>query len=524
MAQTLHIFKKDVRRHWPEVLISLALLAFFARRELRLWRTPFEYGSISPYFFVLSGRYIPFLLVLSWIFLILRVVQSETLVGDRQWWVTKPYVWWQLLLSKLFFVFVVIWAPLFCVQVLLLHHAGFSILSNLGPLFLMQFTLPIVLLVSALALASLTRNLPQALLGMGILVVVLIIGLWIDSISSHMMGDSPAFLDTVELLLIFGSITLVPVWQFARRKTWASRIIVAASVGAATVLSLIPFGGRVEQSYPVLAAKDARVQFAFPPIPESQDNPSNLRSVTSETALSIPVNVSGVAPSSVVFIDGMKITVDSPSDSHWTRGWVSEYQQLWPGSQRQNLSYAVKRAEYEKVKEKALNLHIQLALSEYQEVDAKTLILPADTFRDSDLGICRLRVVGYRVLECRKPFHSPAYAGRFDAPNSACGSARRFPNNSGVNLDVAYAWALPADEIFPDPGLSPVVDYQIGFNPVSRIPDASSTSRVEYSVASLCPGAEIHLARPVFKGRFRIQLELPAVRIQNLVERFTFSF
>ena len=125
MIQFLHVFKKDVRHHWPEILISLALLGLYTHHELSPRQTPSEYASISPFFFALSGRYIPFFLVLSWIFLILRVVQSETLVGDRQWWATKPYIWWQLLLSKLLFFFVIIWVPLFHVQLLLLHHAGF---------------------------------------------------------------------------------------------------------------------------------------------------------------------------------------------------------------------------------------------------------------------------------------------------------------------------------------------------------------------------------------------------------------
>ena len=190
MIQFLRIFRKDVRRHWPEILISLALLALYTHHELRLWQTSPEYISISFFLFDLSGRYIPFFLALSWVFLILRVIQSETLVGDRQWWVTKPYVWWQLFLSKLLFIFVVIWVPLFHVQLLLLHHAGFSVLRNLGRLFLMQFTLPLVLFVFSFALASLTKNLAQALLGVGIFVVVIIAGLWLDSLSGHMTGDS----------------------------------------------------------------------------------------------------------------------------------------------------------------------------------------------------------------------------------------------------------------------------------------------------------------------------------------------
>lgn len=43
-------------------------------------------------------------LILFWVFLTLRVVHGETLVGDRQWWVTKPYEWWKLLLAKELFL------------------------------------------------------------------------------------------------------------------------------------------------------------------------------------------------------------------------------------------------------------------------------------------------------------------------------------------------------------------------------------------------------------------------------------
>jgi hypothetical protein len=31
MKETLHIFKKDLRRHWPEIVVSLILLGFYAR-------------------------------------------------------------------------------------------------------------------------------------------------------------------------------------------------------------------------------------------------------------------------------------------------------------------------------------------------------------------------------------------------------------------------------------------------------------------------------------------------------------
>jgi len=42
-----------------------------------------------------------------------------------------------------------------------------------------------------------------------------------------------------------------------------------------------------------------------------------------------------------------------------------------------SLSYEVARKEYEKIKTKPLNLHIELALSEYQEADARILLVPS---------------------------------------------------------------------------------------------------------------------------------------------------
>src|SRR5437016_5430677 len=63
MNQILHIFKKDARRHWPEILISIALLALFTRHELHPWQNSNAFSSLSPYFFILATR--PLLCTLS---------------------------------------------------------------------------------------------------------------------------------------------------------------------------------------------------------------------------------------------------------------------------------------------------------------------------------------------------------------------------------------------------------------------------------------------------------------------------
>lgn len=523
MNQILHIFKKDIRRHWPEILISLTFLALFARRQLKPWPLEPDFVSVRYLFFFQFTRLITPLLVIFWVFLILRVVHSETLVGDRQWWVTKPYVWWKLLLAKLFFLFVFISVPLFHVQLLLIHHAGFPVLSNLGPLVLAQFTLPCVIMICAFALAALTRNLVQALLGVGIVIVVIIAGLWLDSLFSHMTGDSFPFIDTLETLVLFGSLVLVPIWQFARRRAWASRIILAATTSFLLVISTIPLARTVEQSYPLLSADKSPVQFSIPHVPESQGNPSGSLPFTSDTMFSISLNVYGVTPGTVVLIDGMKLSADLPSGSQWTHGWTTQYHQVWPGTQRETLTYEVKRKQYEEIMSKPLNLRIELAFSEYREADSRTLVLPATTFHDDQFGICRLHPLALSSVQCLKPFNSPSFLARFDAPNSPCRSTRRFPDSSPTNLDIAYAWSYAQEKFMPDPGLNPIVQYAISFNSTSKPSAPVSATQAEYSVPTLCPGAEIHVARPVLTRKFRVQLDLPNARLEDLVDRGAFA-
>src|SRR6202158_895539 len=136
MNQILHIFKKDARRHWPKFCTSAPLLPLFPRHELHPWQNTNAFSSLSPYFFILAGHYITPATILFWAFLIIRVAQGESLVGDRQWRVTTPCGWWNLLAAKLLFVLILISVPLFHVHLLLLHQFGFPILPNLSTLLL----------------------------------------------------------------------------------------------------------------------------------------------------------------------------------------------------------------------------------------------------------------------------------------------------------------------------------------------------------------------------------------------------
>ena len=150
--------------------------------------------------------------------------------------------------------------------------------------------------------------------------------------------------------------------------------------------------------------------------------------------MNIPVNISGVAPRTVVLLNGMKVVVDAPQDSRWSRGWKRQYGEVWPEDRRKDLTYEVDRGEYEKIK------------------------------------------------------------------------------------TISHAWEYPNTFDFPDPGLNPVTDYSIIFGPSFVLRDANNTAPQKQQVVHLCPGSEIRLARPVSKRQVRIQLDMPDVRLQDLVE------
>ena len=520
MNQILHIFKKDAHRHWPEILISLALLAFFTRHELHPWQNSNAFSSLSPYFFILAGRYITPATILFWAFLIIRAVQGESLVGDRQWWVTKPYEWWNLLAAKLLFILIFISVPLFHVHLLLLHQFGFPILPNLSTLLLTQLALYFVLFLPALLLASLTKNFGQLLLTAACILLVGAGIAWLATkIPSGDMESPPAIVEHFQDFLLWGSVVAVPVWQFARRRRWVSAAALLAVLAVNSLISVVvPNAKTMEKDYPSVEAQTspARIAIRQPAEMTGRRNTNPWSDAVPDVYLHVPITVSGVAPGTTVMVDVMKITTDSPKDSRWSHGWKYQHVELWPEDQLKSLSYEVARKEYEKVKTKPLHLHIELALSEYQEGDARILSVPAGRFVDETLGICRIDPWQSTSIQCLKPFHAPGLMATFDPQEFPCPGDK---HSYTIQEDaVSHAWEFSNHYSFPDANYTPIADYSIWFRPVSLLTDQEAKPQQRTKSLILCPGSEIRLARPELKRQFRIQLDLRNVRLQDLVE------
>ena len=89
MKQILHILAKDARHLWIEILLSIAVIVAFALACPASWRTVIEM-RLEPQILV---RILELLVPASWWLLISNLIHDERLVGDRQFWLTRPYEW-----------------------------------------------------------------------------------------------------------------------------------------------------------------------------------------------------------------------------------------------------------------------------------------------------------------------------------------------------------------------------------------------------------------------------------------------
>jgi hypothetical protein len=250
MKQALHIFAKDARHFWPEILVSVAITAVFAWIYPNYWKAQINPSAMEIRNLQQLASLILLLVPVSWWVLITRVVLGEALVGDQQWWVTKPYEWPQLLGAKLLFLAAFVLLPFSVAQCVLLEEAGFRWVEYLPGLGLNLVLTAGVLLVPLLVLATVTSGFGKMVLTLLGLLLSFIILLVIaarggaDSFSPY--GDRLS----IPILLVFGGAAVV--LQYARRMTRRSRwLLVAAGVLLIVAGTLSSAPGLVAMAYPV---------------------------------------------------------------------------------------------------------------------------------------------------------------------------------------------------------------------------------------------------------------------------------
>ena len=166
------------------------------------------------------------LVPVSWWLLIARVIHAEALVGDRQFWVTRPYEWKKLLGAKALFLVVFLYVPLLIGQCLLLYRAGFSPLSFVPGLLFNLLLITTVIVLPLLAITTVTATFARVtvtlLAGLVCFIGYIAVSLYLSE------SASIPYRDHVSLPLIFCFCGVVVVLQYASRRVRVSRLVLTA--------------------------------------------------------------------------------------------------------------------------------------------------------------------------------------------------------------------------------------------------------------------------------------------------------
>ena len=512
MSQILHIFRKDVRHLWIEILASLVILATY------IWKTIHNWSVIdsNPDVPVVLQNTISALVPLSWCFLIVRAVQNESLMGDRQFWITRPYEWPKLMAAKAFFAEMFVGFPLFVTGVILLAAGGFSPIRYISGLLWIQLFLIMAVILPTAAVGAIASTIVQAVLW------VLAIALYAAGtayLSSVIPGsDMPLatdFAGTSSAVLCVGLSIAVLLIQYARRQIRKSLVLM---LGAAVIVPLVV----VATPYERLADR------GFPPVKSGDVPPAQLAMLVEvpgvdagmappfqgkDVDVDFPLQVSGVAPGYIVVEKGKRAAIEAPDGRRWASHWESEGGQIWPGQPRSSVIVSIPRKFFEGVHATPVNVQVSLALSLYRETDSRKIVAQAGEFQVPGVGRCWIdvqRTWDNSVITCHSPLQTPSLTARMETPDSTC------PPSDNVAQDPAltkYSWE-GNDETSPDFQINPIQDLTMSLQ------SWADESRKKAS-PGICPGTPLTISVPELTQNARVEVGLSGIHLQDYVPRFT---
>ena len=381
-------------------------MAAFGRFEVRGWWG--EQGTVAGGFGFFGRNFwsgaVTALVPVAWIFLMIRVVQGESLVGDRQFWITRPYEWPKLLGSKVAFVLAFVCVPLLVLQIVLLRSAGFHPTNYVAGLLWMQAVL-LMIMLPMVALATVTATIVQMLLALLVVVLYLVGMSWLSS----QFRNSFSFKDVTDQLsevLFFGSCVAVVLLQYARRATTKSRLVIAA-LGVALLAMMLasPYEYFLARAYPE-SRPDEPAPFRLGLLAAEKPPESGLAPDEKEIQFRVPFSVSGVQPDAIVNLAGVRVSMDTAEGLHWNSGWKSFAGEVFPEQTRNQLDFSMKRDEFLRMQSSPVNLRIAVAYTLYRDRDKRQFVIPAGRFALAEVGWCSAQEM-FRKVQCMAPMRRP---------------------------------------------------------------------------------------------------------------------
>jgi hypothetical protein len=506
MRQIFHIFRKDARHHWPEIVISLALLVVYATLQPRTW-TQQQYNRAFLDTFI---HYLPGILILSWVFLIVRIVQGETLVGDRQFWITRPYEWHGLLAAKLLSVLVFFHLPLFIAQIALLYVAKFPVMSSIPGLLYVHALFVFALVLPSFTIGTVTSGIGQTALAL-LIVCVLLVGF---AYLSTLLPDSDVGIDSpdTEYAFLYG-VTCVAVIliQFWYRRTLASRLIIGAAAMAMIATGIVwPFlfsstdvfpPPKPNAPLPAQFSLDQNLTF-------SGSDGEEFRFYRDDVELEFPIQISGFASKTLAQLRAAKLDLDLPNGEHWTSHWQSVYHNISFGRTRDWPDIRIKRSVFDRFKSSAVRARLSLGFNVYELGTNPQTVLAADRINYPGGGRC-LNEISRDYLRCFSALKQPGPLFiAADLPNSSCAVSKSASAEGWSSAPASFV-ELSGDST-PDLQLSPINDFNVSLTRQYVYEDRSSS-------LPICAGTPLYISNVKFRYPVRGEVNLGQIMLNHYV-------
>ena len=480
MRQSFCILRKDFGRLWIETVISMVALGLLTRTEWQLStaaRNPRWYSQVLPVVAVF----------LSWWFLVVRLIQGEALVGERRFWVTRPYIWYKLLAAKALFIVAFVALPLVLSQMALVVLARGPLLANIGGVILGTGGAMLAGILPVAACAVMTRDLPRWLMCAVLLILLLIGMVWLDTVTpdSHVSTGWDSA-ENVQAVVFAGLALSGIVLRYARRHSrWGGVAIVAGFVALPVAQVAVPYRAIIAARFPML--EENQLLFRARYVPKAGPITDGGVGADRRIRVCVPMQIVATREDPLLTLNGVMLSADLPDGKRYESEWQPAYHSPLTGGEPFVVDLEIDRSVVERAKETAVPARLSVAVSEMED-RGRQRIVARRAFEAPGVGSCWID--GFSgVLECRSTNGGPLM----------------------VMVTVRESeWTCEPDSNARDRVIRSL-NSNSGDGPLSPLILRS------FDVGRVCPGTPLQFSTPVVVRRFRFEVPLGVVDLRRYV-------
>ncbi len=493
MPQPLHIFRKDVTHLWPETLVVILLYAAIA------WSAPSRWAGADSQYAVLigllGGLLKLFLMPIAWLVVIARLIHDEPLVGDRQFWTSRPYHWLSLFAAKVLYLLAFLYLPFLLMQVYLLKSAGLYPTTAIPGLLHNLLLLTVLIVIPFAAIAAVTSSMMRALLSfVGAILYLLVLGGFLVWAVIRRMPPPQLEPIVIWLFVLFPLAALLV--QYATRRTAIARGILIGTPLLITILFfLLPADLLVHTAFPV-ASTPKLGQLPAELEPKAPGTgPLNVR--LGYVTLGIPVTISDAAKETSYFIEGIATTAEAAGTKWSSPFTIAQTRPFGSDSPGTVVPVSMPLDTFNRIGHIPANLHLSFAIQMEKQNKPSTWKATKQPFSIPGHGVCS--------FSADHPEEPPTCRFPFKAAEIQYITAN-------VSLDCSVATA-PHGTAYAS--FNPTVPF-LDFDPVVVQPLKFSVQGAPQGTnLQLCPGTDLTVIEQQRQDKERLDLDLKQIVLEN---------